>query len=445
MMTQARKLAASCCLLSAACWAQDYDLLLRGGRVIDAKNKVNAIRDVAIKDGKIAAVEPRIDPAKAHKSIDVKGLYVTPGLVDIHAHVYASTGERNSYAGDNSVYPDGFTFRAGVTTVADAGCSGWRNYADFEEKVISRSRTRVLVFLNIVGNGMRGPAFENDLNDMDAELTAKAALEHKDRVVGIKCAHYAGPEWTPVERAVEAGTKANIPVMIDFGTNHPDTRPLSQLLTEKLRPGDIYTHMYSGLRGELGPAGEPGAGMREGRKRGVIFDVGHGGGSFLLRVAEPLMQAGFWPDSISTDLHISSMNGAMKDMLNVASKFLAMGMPLPNVIAASTWNPAREIRREELGNLSVGAPADVAVLRVIRGAFGFSDHFGARLQGTQKLECELTVREGKVVWDLNAISREDWRKLPKNYGPQGDPSWDGTINGAARTAVTPGQSGPVNH
>ena len=416
--------------------AQDYDILLRNGTVIDAKNKINAIRDVAIRDGKIAAVAQNIDPKRARKAVDVKGLYVTPGLVDIHVHVYASTGEKNSYAGDNSVYPDGFTFRSGVTTVADAGCSGWRNYPDFYEHVISRSRTRVLVFLNIVGNGMRGGKYENDLNDMDADATAKAALANKNTVVGVKCAHYSGPEWTPVERAVEAGTKANIPVMIDFGINHPESRPLSQLLEEKLRPGDIYTHAYSGLRGEITDDGKPGAGMLEGRKRGVIYDVGHGGGSFVFRVAIPLMKQHFWPDSISTDLHISSMNGAMKDMLNVASKFLAMGMPLTDVIAASTWNPAKEIKREELGNLSVGSPADVTVLSVAKGNFGLADHYGARLNAKEKLVCELTIRDGKVVYDLNAITREDWDKLPAHYGPQGDTKWDGTISSEARGRPT---------
>ena len=429
-------------LFAALCSAQDYDILLRNGTVVDAKNRINAIRDVAIRDGKIAAVETHIDAAKARKSVDLKGLYVTPGLVDIHTHVYTGTGEKASYAGDNSVYPDGFTFRSGVTTIADAGCAGWRNYPDFEDRVISRARTRVLVFLNIVGNGMRGAKYENDLNDMDADATAKMALAHKDRVVGIKCAHYAGPEWIPVERAVAAGTTANIPVMIDFGTNHPESRPLKQLLTEKLRPGDIYTHAYSGLRGEISDDGKPGAGMLEGRKRGVIFDVGHGGGSFLYRVAIPLTRAGFWPDSISTDLHISSMNGAMKDMLNVASKFLALGMPLDQVIAASTWNPAKEIKREELGNLSVGSPADVAVLRLEKGDFGFSDHFGARYRGKQKLICEMTLREGKVVYDLNALSREDWDKLPAKYGPQGDTKWDGTISGEARDRATSGKSEP---
>ena len=421
-----------CLIFAVSCAAQDYDLLLRGGHVIDAKNQTDAVRDVAIKDGKIAAVEAKIEPAKARKVVDVPGLYVTPGLIDIHTHVYAGTGERGSYAGDNSVYPDGFTFRNGVTTVADAGGSGWRNFGDFRDRVISRSRTRVLAFLNIVGNGMRGGKFENDLNDMDAEATAKTAEANRDIVVGIKCAHYAGPEWTPVERAVQAGTMADVPVMIDFGTNYPDRRPLRQLLTEKLRPGDIYTHCYSGLRNELGEDGKPNPGMIEGRKRGVIFDVGHGGGSFLFRVAVPMTKSGFWPDSISTDLHISSMNGSMKDMLNVMDKFLALGMSLKDVIQASTWNPAKEIKHEELGNLSVGAPADVAVLRLAKGSFGFSDHYGGRLKGNQKLVAELTLRDGRIVYDLNAVSREDWDKLPAGYGPQGDPKWDGTISGGAR-------------
>src|SRR5438445_3597141 len=229
--------------------AAKYDLLLRGGRVIDARNGISAPRDVAITGGKIAAVAPQIAPADAAKTIDVSGLYVVPGLVDIHVHVYAGTGEKNSYAGDNSVYPDGFTFRAGVTTVADAGSSGWRNFEDFKRRIIDRSKTRVLAFLNIVGHGMRGGEFEQNLADMAAEPTATMARRYRGVIVGIKTAHYAGPEWTPVERAVEAGTMADVPVMVDFGEKRAE-RPLADLVTRKLRPGDIYTHVFSGLRGE---------------------------------------------------------------------------------------------------------------------------------------------------------------------------------------------------
>jgi len=402
---------------------QKYDLLLKGGHVIDGRNRISAIRDVAIANGKIAAVAANIAAADAAKVVDAAGTYVTPGLVDIHVHVYAGTGERGSYAGDNSLYPDGFTLRSGVTTVVDAGSSGWRSFDDFKQRIIDRSRTRVLALLNIVGAGMRGEKFENNLADMEAKPTADMAMKHKDVIVGVKTAHYAGPEWTPVERAVEAGTQANIPVMVDFGTNRPE-RPMPELVTKKLRPGDIYTHMYSGLRNELDDSGRVNPGMWEGRKRGVIFDVGHGGGSFAWRIAVPAMKEGFLPDSISTDLHIGSMNSGMKDMLNVMGKFLAMGMSVDDVVVRSTWHPAREIKREELGNLSVGAAADITVLRLERGNFGFVDMYGARLKGNQKLVCELTLRDGKVVYDLNGMTRPDWNTLPKDYRQTGDARWD---------------------
>jgi dihydroorotase len=407
-----------------------YDLLLGGGHLIDPRNKVSAVRDVAIAGGRIAAVAPHIDPGTALKAIDVSGLYVAPGLVDIHTHVYSGTGEKGSYAGDNSVYPDGFTLRVGVTTVADAGCSGWRNFEDFKQRVIDRSTTRILAFLNIVGRGMRGPQFENDLADMAAQPTAEMARRHREVIIGIKTAHYAGPEWTPVERAVEAGTLADVPVMVDFGANRPE-RPLGELVTRKLRPGDIYTHVYSGLRGEQDQTGHVNPALWDARKRGVLFDVGHGGGSFVWRIAVPAVKEGFLPDTISTDLHITSMNAGMKDMLNVMSKFLALGLSVDDVVARGTWNAARAIRREELGHLSVGAVADVTVLRLEHGRYGFVDSYGARLPGTERLVCELTLRDGKVVYDLNGIARPAWDTLPNDYRATGDPRWDG-INAITR-------------
>jgi dihydroorotase len=433
------RLTALTCMAGYGLSQPAYDLLLEGGHVIDPKNGVSAVRDVAIKDGRIAAVAAHLDPAAALKVVNVAGLYVTPGLVDIHVHVFTGTGERGSYAGDLSVYPDGFTFRAGVTTVADAGCAGWRNFEDFKDRIIDRSKTRVLAFLNIVGNGMRGGKYEYDLTDMEAAPAAEMALRHKGLIVGFKTAHYTGPEWTPVEHAVEAGTIAKIPVMVDFGSDRPE-RPIAELLTRKLRPGDIYTHCYSGLRHELDESGNLNPGMWEGRKRGVIFDVGHGGGSFAWRVAVPALKQGFLPDSISTDLHVGSMNAGMKDMLNVMEKFLAMGVSVDEVIRRSTWNPAREIQHEELGNLSAGAPADVAVLSLETGRFGFTDMYGARLQGTQKLVCEITVRNGKVVYDLNGLTRTDWDKLPKNYMQTGDPRWDGIMPQGRSATVPPARN-----
>jgi dihydroorotase len=295
-----------------------------------------------------------------------------------------------------------------VTTIADAGSSGWRNFEDFKQRIVDRSRTGVLVFLNIVGHGMRGGAFEQDLDDMAVRPTVEMARRHRGLIIGIKTTHYAGPEWTPVERAVEAGTLADVPVMVDFGTRRAE-RPVAELLTQKLRPGDIYTHVFSGLRGEQDPSGRVNAALWEGRKRGVLFDVGHGAGSFAWRIAAPALEERFVPDSISTDLHVASMSGGMKDMLNVMSKFLALGMPLEGVVQRATWNAARALRHDGIGHLSVGVKADVAVLRVERGEYGFVDSFGARLRAAQRLACELTLRDGKVVYDLNGIAQPDWR------------------------------------
>jgi dihydroorotase len=195
---------------------------------------------------------------------------------------------------------------------------------------------------------------------------------------------------------------------------------------KQLRPGDIFTHMYGGVRGEQDATTKgPSAAMVEARKKGIIFDVGHGGASFRYSAAIPMMKAGFLPDSISTDIHTSSMNSAMKDMLNVMGKFMAMGEPLVEVIRQSTWNPARQIKLETLGHLSVGAAADVAVLRVEQGRFGFVDPVGGRLEGTQRLQCELTVRDGKVVYDLNGLIADPWDTLPAT-ARGGDPRWDRT-------------------
>jgi dihydroorotase len=411
--------------LAGSAEAQQFDLLLKGGHVIDPRNQVSAVRDVAIRDGQVAAVAAKIDPAEALKTIEVPGLYVTPGLIDLHVHVFAGTGERRSYAGDLSVYPDGFMFESGVTTAVDAGCSGWRNFEEFKATVIDRAKTRVLALLNIVGNGMRGSRFENNLDDMEVQPTAEMAQRHKGVIVGIKTAHYSGPEFAPVERAVAAGEIADIPVMVDFGDAHHD-RSLGDLLGRKLRPGDIYTHVYSGLRGELDPSGHANQALSIGRRRGVLLDVGHGGGSFTWRVAVPIVREGILPDTISTDLHVGSMNAGMKDMLNVMSKFLALGLSMEEVIERTTWNSARAIKQEQLGHLSVGAAADIAVLRVEKGEFGFLDTYNARLKGTQRLACEMTLRDGKIVYDLNGLGRPDWSTLPGNYRDTGDPRWDGT-------------------
>ncbi len=402
--------------VSAAHAQTSYDLLLKSGHVIDGRNGIDAVRDVAIKDGRIAAVAPDIPASQATKTIDASGLYVTPGLVDIHVHVY--TGEGSSYArGFRSVPPDGFALESCTTTVADAGSSGWRNFEDFKSRIIDQSKTRVTAFLNIVGHGMGGGDIEQNLADMEVKPTAEMALKHKGLIVGIKSAHYNGPQWDPYIRSVEAGTIADIPVMVDFGSAR--VRTIAELFTKYFRPGDIYTHAYAGGgRGEL-IDGKVNPAIFAAQKKGIIFDIGHGGGSFVFGTAVQAFKEGFYPDSLSTDLHIGSMNAGMKDMVNLMGKFLALGMPLKDVVVRSTWNPAKEIKQDHLGHLSVGAPADVAVLRLENGKFGFLDQRGGRLDGTQRLGCELTLRDGAVVYDLNGLASEPWEKMPPPTGRGG--------------------------
>jgi dihydroorotase len=392
----------------------EFDLLIKGGHVIDPRNGVNAVMDVAVTGGKVALVAGNIARERAREVADAAGFYVTPGLIDIHAHVFWGHDEESQYSdGYSAVQPDAHSFRSGQTTLVDVGGAGWKSFPKFKEQVIDRSQTRVLSFLNIVGSGMRGGPVEQNLSDMDARLTAMRIRQHPGVIVGVKVAHYSGPEWDPVTRAVTAGRETNVPVMVDFG-GHTPPLSLEDLLMKHLRPGDILTHTYAQVAGRVPIVDENGK-VRPyvwaARKRGVIFDAGHGGGSFLFRQAVPAMQQGFPPDVISTDLHIGSQNSGMKDILNTMSKFLNLGMPLADVIKGNTSRAAEIIKRADLGHLGVGAEADIAVLNVRRGKFGFVDTQGGKLVGDQKLECELTVKAGRVVWDLNGISRPLWTDI----------------------------------
>ena len=397
--------------------AQMIDILLKGGHVIDPKNKIDSKMDVAIADGKIFQVAPDISEKDARNVIDLSGMYVTPGLIDMHVHAFHGTDPGSYIAnGWDALPPDGFTFRAGVTTLVDAGSAGWRNFRTFKQQTIDRSQTRVLAFLNIVGAGMYGRFEEQDVTDMNPVMTAYMVIRlFPDILVGIKSAHYWGPDFTQVDRAVEAGKLANVPVMVDLGEHHP---PLSieELFTKHLRPGDIWTHTYANApKDREVPVDENGKVkpfIFEAQKRGIIFDVGHGGGAFHWKQAIPSIQQGFIADVISSDLHTGSMNSGMKDMTNLLSKFLNMGLSLQDVILRSTWNPAVVIKRADLGNLSVGTVADVAVFSVRKGDFGFLDVRGKKMKGTQKLEAELTIRAGKIVWNLNGLGAPDWDAEP---------------------------------
>jgi dihydroorotase len=403
-------------LLGATAYAQQaqYDLILKGGHVVDPKNNVDAVRDVGIRAGKIAAIAANLPAAAGSKTIDVAGLYVTPGLVDMHVHAFWGTKHENLTNGDHSIQPDAMGFRTGVTTMVDAGTAGWRDFPEFRRRIIDTSQTRLLAMINIVGVGMltEEDAVDQNQFDMDPRRVAELAKKNADVVVAIKTAHWQQPNLIAVDKALEAGRLANLPIVVDFGWF--DNKSY-QAMIEKLRPGDISTHVYRVPAPLLDKQGHPAQFMLAARKRGVIFDVGHGAGSFHFPLAEPMIKQGFWPDSISTDLHALSMNGAMIDMLNVMSKILTLGVPLKDVIRESTAAPAAEIHHPELGQIAVGADADVAVLRLDHGRFGYVDAKGGRIEGGERLGCEMTIRAGKIVYDFNGRAGVPWREGHVEY------------------------------
>jgi dihydroorotase len=394
-------------MLMTAASAQQYDIVLHGGRVIDPANGVDAQLDIALTGDRIAAVQAAIPKAQARKIIDVAGLYVVPGLVDLHTHVFG-------YAG--SISPDDTALPAGTTTIVDAGGSGWRTFDEFRRTVIAHSKTRVLALLNIVGAGMVGEPFESDTDDMDPVATAAAIDRNRDVIVGIKTAHFAKPGWTAIDRAVEAGKRAHVPVMVDDHIFTNSERTTREKLLEHLRPGDIHTHMFNDRQIELVDrfSGKVEPWMREARQRGVLFDVGHGGGSFLWPVATRAITQGFLPDTISTDLHSGSIFIQQSDMPNVMSKMMLLGMSIEDVVLRSTVNPAKEIGRyPEIGTLGVGRIADIAVFESQTGVFAFKDAWPAKRLGTKRLECVLTIRNGEIAYDRDGRAFPVWTSAGK--------------------------------
>lgn len=404
--------------------APHYDLVLKGGHVIDPANQVDRVMDIAVVKNRIAAVENDIPASEAGRLVDVSGLYVTPGLIDIHFHVGHGGAPLNWFAPEARAHiaplgvPADIALQAGVTTLVDAGSSGADTFLQEKEEVIDHATVRVLAFLNIVADGMNG-GLEQTVDQMDPKRCAETIAKYPDVLVGVKTAHYwtANPwdaehtPWAAVDRAEDCGRLAGVPVMFDFWPR-PE-RTYADLILKKMRPGDIHTHVFAQQFPIILPDGKVNPILAEARERGVIFDVGHGGGSFWFRNAVPAVQQGFIPDSMSTDLHMG--NFTVLNMTEVISKFLAMGVPLEDLIRRSTVNPAREIRRPELGTLSVGREADIAVLEELHGRFSYIDCGYARMDGDVRLIARMTIRAGRIVYDPSGLSMVEWRKARSQY------------------------------
>jgi dihydroorotase len=401
-----------------------YDLLLKGGHVIDPANHIDGNMDVAVSAGKIAAVEKDIPGASATTVVDATGLYVTPGLIDIHVHITYGGAPLNWFDPEARSHiepyaiPADLPLTSGVTTIVDAGTAGAESFLQEKASVMDHAKIRVLAFLNIVANGMSG-GLEQDVDEMDVKRCADTIKKYNDLIVGVKTAHYWtdkpwDPEHTPwaaVDRAIACAAATDRPVMYDFWPR-PD-RSYADLILQKARPGDIHTHVFAQQFPIILPDGKVNPILFEARKRGVYFDVGHGAGSFWFRNAVPAVKQGFLPDSISTDLHIE--NYTILSFDNVLSKFLSMGVPLNDLITRSTVNPAREIHRPDLGTLSVGKDADIAVLEEEHGKFGFIDCGSARMDGNTRVTARMTIRAGRIVFDPSGLSMVEWEKARKQY------------------------------
>ncbi|MBD5093032.1 MAG: amidohydrolase/deacetylase family metallohydrolase [Subdoligranulum sp.] len=400
--------------------ARRFDLLLKNGHVIDPAQGYDSVMDVGVLDGRIAAVGPGLSRENAKKALDVKGEYVVPGLIDMHCHCYPFFPPApDSLA---TIHPDAHMLQTGVTTAVDAGTCGWRDFIRLKENIIDKACVRVLAFINIASGGMVHMDTEQNCAEMNPRLTAEMARQYSDVVVGIKTAHYwvgipfdeSHAPWASVDSMVEAGELCGKPCMADFQPNLP-LRTYPDLILKHLRPGDIHTHVYAQQFPILDENGKVNDFMFRARERGVLFDLGHGAGSFWFRNAFPALQQGFYPDTLSTDLYLDNAAGPVIGLLHIMSKYLSMGMPLQEVIYRTTARPAQVLGHPELGSLAVGSCADIAVLHRVDEPVHFADSGNARMAGTSRLECRATIRAGEIVYDPYAISMPDWETAPAAY------------------------------
>jgi dihydroorotase len=396
-----------------------YDTVLKGGHVIDLANKINQQMDVGVLGGKIARVDRNIPASEGKATVNVSGYYVTPGLIDLHICCYYTRLDLTP-----SVIADHHCLPSGVTTCCDGGTAGADNFEDFK-KIIDRSKMRILSFLNIAAPGAEANRAEQDPSQFKIQLAADTAKKYPNLIVGFKTGHYGGTfndtrlPWASVDAVVKAGSLTGLPVLADF-TPLPaqgkfPARSYREFLLEKMRPGDIVTHCLADRYAYLTEDGKLNPDVTKARARGVKFDLGHAAGSFPLRRVVPAVKQGFIPDSISADLFSDTPYTVGISLANVMSKFLCLGVPLEDIIRRTTVNPAQMIHRPELGNLSIGSTADIAVLEIAKGKFAYLGSGGGKIEGSQKLQCVMTMFGGKILYDHPyGLSVPLWQDIPKD-------------------------------
>jgi len=372
-----------------------FDLILRGGRVIDPSQKLDAVTDIAFAAGKVAMVGHALNADSGTEVRDVTGHIVSPGLIDMHTHVY--------WGGTSlGIDAEEFCRTSGVTTAIDTGSAGPGNFAGFRKHVIEPSEVRILAYLHISHAGIFG--FSNrvmvgeseELRLMNPVEAVEVADQNRDLIVGIKVRvgrHSSGTSGiVPLDMALEVADEVGMPLMAHI--DHPP--PSYEEVIARLRPGDILTHAFRPFPNSPATAqGTVKRAVREARERGVLFDIGHGQGSFAFKTARAMLANGFLPDTISSDVHALCINGPAFDQVTTMSKFLCMGMPLAKVIAASTVNAAMALKRPELGSLKVGSVGDATIISVREGQFDYVDVVGEHLTGDRKIVSDGVVIAGR--------------------------------------------------
>lgn len=387
----------------------DFDLVIRGGEVIDPGSGLLGRMDVGIRQGKIAAVAPSLPFADAGPTLDATGLVVTPGLFDLHTHVYWGA----TYWG---IEPDPMAARTGVTTWLDAGTAGGYSFPGFRRNVIGTSEARVFAFLNVSSIGLIAPTYElANLDYCDLDLAHQIVNANRDVILGIKARidvnTTRGVGLEPLRLARKLADEVELPLMVHIGKGPPS---LDEIFT-LLRPDDILTHCFTGHDNRiLEPDGRLRDFVRRAWDKGLVLDVGHGTGSFSYEVAEQMLAAGMPPDIISTDVHQLSIQGPMFDLPTTLSKFLNLGMGLHEVIDRATSRPARAVRRPDLATLRTGAPADVALFALEEGAYTFHDVFMKPRTGKMRLVNRATIRAGKLMTRRPEQPLAPWAVLPEH-------------------------------